>query len=147
MRDWRYLEGVSENPGAIVRRTWISKEKVEWYGELGMDFLDTPAYLLPNTPLTIRLTRSPPEFYMIQEDSEKAFRFVITDIHLDVKSVKVADALNEEIEQVLTTMPARILMKVDLPAPFGPKRPKIEPRGTSKSMPFKACLAGALPAA
>ena len=106
MRDWRYLEGVSENPGAIVRRTWISKEKVEWYGELGMDFLDTPAYLLPNTPLTIRLTRSPPEFYMIQEDSEKAFRFVITDIHLDVKSVKVADALNEEIEQVLTTMPA-----------------------------------------
>jgi hypothetical protein len=31
-----------------------------------------------------------------------------------------------------------MLMKVDLPAPFGPKSPKIEPSGTSRSMPFNA---------
>ena len=34
-------------------------------------------------------------------------------------------------------------MKVDLPAPLGPSRPKIEPRGIARSMPFSACIGGA----
>jgi uncharacterized Zn-finger protein len=33
---------------------------------------------------------------------------------------------------VFTTSPARMLISVDLPAPLGPSRPKICPRGTSK---------------
>ena len=45
---------------------------------------------------------------------------------------------------VLTTSPARMLMKVDLPAPFGPSRPKIDPAGTSRSIPVSARL-GAFP--
>ena len=43
---------------------------------------------------------------------------------------------------VLRHSPARMLMKVDLPAPLGPKRPKIDPRGTSRSTPESAVLAG-----
>ena len=38
-------------------------------------------------------------------------------------------------------------MSVDLPAPLGPSRPKIEPRGMSRSMPSSAVTAGRLPAA
>ena len=48
---------------------------------------------------------------------------------------------------VLLTRPAMMLMKVDLPAPLGPSRPKIEPRGTARSRPFSAVLAGAAPLA
>ena len=42
----------------------------------------------------------------------------------------------------LFTSPAKMLIKVDLPAPFGPKRPKIDPFGTVKSTCFSACLSG-----
>ena len=48
---------------------------------------------------------------------------------------------------VLLTNPARMLISVDLPAPFGPSRPKIDPRGTTRSTPFSASLAGASPEA
>ncbi len=44
--------------------------------------------------------------------------------------------------EVLRQRPARMLMKVDLPAPLGPRRPKIEPRGIIRSMPSSARLAG-----
>jgi len=45
------------------------------------------------------------------------------------------------VPDVLFTSPARMLMKVDLPAPLGPSRPKIEPRGIARSIPFSACFA------
>jgi hypothetical protein len=35
-----------------------------------------------------------------------------------------------------------MLISVDLPAPFGPSRPKIWPRGTSKLTSSSASLAG-----
>ncbi len=41
---------------------------------------------------------------------------------------------------LLTTSPARMLISVDLPAPFGPSSPKIWPRGTSKPTLSSACL-------
>ena len=47
------------------------------------------------------------------------------------------------VPEVFRVRPARMLMKVDLPAPLGPSRPKIEPRGIERSMPFSACMAGA----
>ena len=43
---------------------------------------------------------------------------------------------------VFTTSPARMLINVDLPAPFGPNRPKTDPAGISRSTPFSAGLAG-----
>ncbi len=46
------------------------------------------------------------------------------------------------VPEVLRTRPARMLMKVDLPAPFGPSRPKTDPRGTRRSIPFRACICG-----
>ena len=46
------------------------------------------------------------------------------------------------VPEVLRVRPARMLMKVDLPAPLGPSRPKIEPRGTCRSMPFRARFSG-----
>ena len=46
---------------------------------------------------------------------------------------------------VLFTSPARMLIRVDLPAPFGPSRPKIDPAGIVRSMPFSACFSGARP--
>ena len=48
---------------------------------------------------------------------------------------------------VFSTRPARMLMNVDLPAPFGPSSAKIEPRGMARSIPFSASLAGWLPLA
>jgi hypothetical protein len=48
----------------------------------------------------------------------------------------------ETVPEVLRHSPARMLMNVDLPAPFGPSRPKIEPRGIARSMPFSACISG-----
>ena len=45
--------------------------------------------------------------------------------------------------EVLRTRPASVLMKVDLPAPFGPSRPKIEPRGILRFNPRRACISGA----
>ena len=42
----------------------------------------------------------------------------------------------------LRVRPDRMLMKVDLPAPLGPRRPKIEPRGIFRSTPFSAFTAG-----
>ena len=48
----------------------------------------------------------------------------------------------ETLPVVFLVRPARMLMKVDLPAPLGPSRPKIEPRGIARSMPFSACMAG-----
>ena len=47
---------------------------------------------------------------------------------------------------VLRTRPARMLMVVDLPAPFGPSRPKIEPAGIDRSSPFSACFGACPPA-
>jgi hypothetical protein len=41
------------------------------------------------------------------------------------------------VPEVLRQRPARMLMKVDLPAPLGPSRPKIEPRGIARSMPLQ----------
>ena len=46
---------------------------------------------------------------------------------------------------VLITSRARMLMKVDLPAPVGPKRPNSEPRGIARSTCFSASLGGMLP--
>ena len=46
--------------------------------------------------------------------------------------------------EVLITVPARILIRVDLPAPLGPSKPKIHPRGISSVMSLRACLS-ALP--
>ena len=46
-----------------------------------------------------------------------------------------------------TTKPAKILISVDFPAPFGPSSPKIEPRGMFRSTPFNASLAGLRPVA
>jgi hypothetical protein len=37
--------------------------------------------------------------------------------------------------------PVSIRMVVDLPAPFGPRKPKKEPRGTSRSTPSTAAFA------
>ena len=48
---------------------------------------------------------------------------------------------------VLTTSPARMLIRVDLPAPFGPSRPNTVPRGTARSMPLSASLSGCAAAA
>ena len=36
------------------------------------------------------------------------------------------------------TNPARMLIRVDFPAPFGPNNPKIVPLGISRSIPDKA---------
>ncbi|MNJ65561.1 hypothetical protein D3C77_615790 [compost metagenome] len=44
----------------------------------------------------------------------------------------------------LLTTPAMMLIRVDLPAPFGPRRPNIEPRGTVRSTPRRAVLGGDL---
>ena len=38
-----------------------------------------------------------------------------------------------------------MLISVDLPAPFGPSRPKMPPCGTSKLTPLRAFLGGAPP--
>ncbi len=38
--------------------------------------------------------------------------------------------------------PDKMLMKVDFPAPFGPSRPKIDPRGMARSMPRNAFISG-----
>ena len=43
---------------------------------------------------------------------------------------------------VLLTTPARMLISVDLPAPLGPSRPNIEPRGMTRSTPRSAVLGG-----
>ena len=37
--------------------------------------------------------------------------------------------------------PVSIRMVVDFPAPFGPRKPKNEPRGTSRSTPSTAAFA------
>ena len=44
------------------------------------------------------------------------------------------------VPEVLITVPPRIFIKVDLPAPFGPKRPKISPSFTSKFKLFNALI-------
>jgi hypothetical protein len=49
------------------------------------------------------------------------------------------------LPDVLTTSPARILISVDLPAPFGPSSPNSEPRGIAKSTLSNAGLASCLP--
>ena len=43
---------------------------------------------------------------------------------------------------VLFTSPARMWMMVELPAPLGPRRPNIEPRGIARSMPLMAVFSG-----
>jgi hypothetical protein len=42
------------------------------------------------------------------------------------------------VPALFTTSPARILIKVDLPAPFGPSNPNIEPRGMLRSTVSRA---------
>jgi len=39
---------------------------------------------------------------------------------------------------VLIVNPARILIKVDFPAPFGPSKPNIEPLGIDKEISSRA---------
>ena len=46
------------------------------------------------------------------------------------------------VPDVLRTSPARILMMVDLPAPFGPSSPKNDPRGIPRFTASKALRAG-----
>ena len=42
------------------------------------------------------------------------------------------------LPDVFTTRAARMLIRVDLPAPLGPSRPKIAPRGTVRFNDFNA---------
>ena len=42
------------------------------------------------------------------------------------------------VPEVLLQSPAKILMKVDFPAPLGPNSPKIDPRGILISIPLSA---------
>ena len=44
------------------------------------------------------------------------------------------------IPDVLFVSPDKIFIKVLFPAPFGPKRPNIEPSGMERSIKFKAKL-------
>ena len=46
------------------------------------------------------------------------------------------------VPELFFVRPARMLMKVDLPAPLGPSRPKMEPRGTARSTPRRAFISG-----
>ena len=43
---------------------------------------------------------------------------------------------------LFTTSPAKILISVDFPAPFGPSSPKIDPLGISRLTPLSARMAG-----
>ena len=53
-------------------------------------------------------------------------------------SISVPQTLTVPVD--LITVPAMMLMKVDLPAPFGPSSPKTVPAGMSRSKPFSACF-------
>ena len=46
---------------------------------------------------------------------------------------------------VLLTRPARMLIRVDLPAPLGPSRPNSAPRGIDRSTSIRACLVSLRP--
>jgi hypothetical protein len=48
---------------------------------------------------------------------------------------------------VLSTIPAMIFIVVDLPAPFGPSNPNIEPRGIERSTPLSASFGFDAPSA
>ena len=62
-------------------------------------------------------------------------------IPLDIRNqVALKEIINTTAPDVLITVPASIFIKVDLPAPFGPKRPKISPSFTSKFKLFNALI-------
>ena len=46
----------------------------------------------------------------------------------------------DALPDVFITNPAKILISVDLPAPFGPSKPKIDPCATSKLTSLSACF-------
>jgi hypothetical protein len=46
----------------------------------------------------------------------------------------------DALPPLLVTRPARMLIRVDLPAPLGPSSPKMPPRGTSIVTPSSARL-------
>ena len=61
---------------------------------------------------------------LLRHDADRPLR--VPGMLVDVESQIDARPL------VLFTSPAKMLISVDLPAPFGPSSPKIDPRGTSK---------------
>ena len=69
---------------------------------------------------------------LLRDDADRALG--VARVLVDVEAPDVA------LPPVLITSPARMLISVDLPAPLGPSRPKIWPRGTSKLTSSSAAL-------
>jgi hypothetical protein len=93
------------NNGAVARATWFLKAgpdgALEMRGRLPIDLFKTEPYLLPNTPLTVRLNRSDPEFYMLTTLDGK-FRFNIEDIHLSGTSLDAVKDVRHKIAEIMT---------------------------------------------
>ena len=68
---------------------------------------------------------------------------IVADVFFTPREALEVQAGFYGVPAVLLTTPARMLIRVDLPAPLGPSRPNIEPRGMTRSTPRRATLGGA----
>ncbi|XP_013382753.1 uncharacterized protein F54H12.2-like [Lingula anatina] len=97
---------VSGDPGnkrLQDRDFWFQRSrKVEKYGRLKIDLANQEKLLLNNVDVRIRLRRTPDAFCLMSETKDKNEKFLINNISLFVRRVKVSDRLKSAHDSILT---------------------------------------------
>ena len=102
------IDKVSKNWGATNRALQVQRGKRwEMSGPLMLDILSAEGFMLPNTPVRIKLNKSDAAFYTLSEEARKKYNFVIEDICLNLNAVKCFPAVLSEVENALEIQPAR----------------------------------------
>lgn len=83
-------------------------KKLELMGPLLVDFFQTSAYLLPSTPVRVKLRKSRDAFYVVTDEAGKdtEYNFFIDDIALHIPGVSVSPSLVPLLEMQTDESPA-----------------------------------------
>ena len=81
------------NTGDVKRKALVAGSKAfELFGPMHIDLFFQEKYLLNNVPLRIKITRTPPEFYMVNASGTEC-KVVITEAVLWIRRVQVAPSI------------------------------------------------------
>ena len=79
--------------GQQHRKNYIRASKeFELWGPLHVDFFFQPKYLLSNVPMRIKINRSSPEFYMVNNTADPC-KIIITEATLWIRRVEIASSV------------------------------------------------------
>ena len=88
-----YSKDTNQGYGGTKRKNYVSASKeFELWGPLHVDFFFQPKYLISNVPMRVKINRSSPEFYMVNNTVDPC-KIVITEATLWIRRVEIASGV------------------------------------------------------